>query len=155
MKTNRKMKKIILIILVSGILVGSMGGVLYYKYSFCEQKTARKIGEFFLEGLAKGDYEIEEYYYLADELKEKETLKDEYKIKEMFERTSFIYVYTLEKDIVLVTKGAVFQGISGYLITTREKMPEYYPVSLELGFDGNKIQISKISNELYKWYAGL
>lgn len=153
MKTNKKMKKIIVVILVSGILLSSIGGVLYYKYIFCEQKIAKIIGEYFLEGLAKGDYEIEEFYYLTDNLKE--TLRDEYKINEVLESTSFIYVYTLEKDIVLVTKGAVFQGISGYLSTTREKLPEYYPVSLELGFDGNKIQISKISNELYTWYAGL
>lgn len=142
------------IIFVIGILLSSIGGGLYYKFIFYNQNNAKIIGEYVLEAIDEGDYEVGEYYYLTD-MKKKAISKDEYKIIKVIENTPYVYVFVLEKDIVLIAKEAIFQGISGYLVTTREEMPEFYPVPQKLGFDGNKIQISKISNELYAWNAGL
>lgn len=124
-------------------------------------ERAEIIGNYILEGIADNSLSTETVYYLfADYNKNgKNSLlpakKDE--IKEIIDSKKFVDAYALDENSVLISEGAIFQKVTGYIVTNgKAEIGKSIEVPEEFMYDGNTVRVtSEVKENVYAFYTGV
>lgn len=124
------------------------------------QADAKIIGEYMLDNIDNGNFSVGERYYMKNENNNRSDYifleSDNAEVNQSMKNRNFIYAYVLNENSVLISEGAVFQQVSGFLITKGNiEIPTLMQVPHTLGYDGDSISIAKNIDGVYLWTAGL
>lgn len=126
-----------------------------------QAERAEIIGNYILNGIADDTLFAETMYYLNSELRYGVDYNllpvktDE--IKEIIHSKKFVYAYALNENYVLISEGAVFQQVNGYIVTNgNEEIGKHIEVPEEFNYDGNTATITaEVKENVYSFSAGL
>lgn len=125
-----------------------------------QMNNAEIIGDYILDGVANDTLLVETTYHLNSDL----SYVDAYnplpaetdEIKEIVDSKKFVDAYTLSENAVLISEGATFQQVTGYIVTNgNEEIGKYVDVPEEFMYDNNKVTVIKEKDNLYSFYGGL
>lgn len=115
-----------------------------------QRQTAEDIGLYILEGASSGQFQVGEDICLS-QLDPSEAV-----VQSALAQPSFHSIRLIEKDVVLIMGDALFQSVSGYLVTTGEReLPAQYETGLKSLDAGGRVHTGKITEHLYGWTGGL
>lgn len=124
-------------------------------------ERAEIIGNYILDGIADNSLSTETVYYLfADFNKNGENgllpaKTDE--IKEIIDSKKFIDAYALDENSVLISEGAIFQQVKGYIVTNGNvEIGKSIEVPEEFMYDGNTVSIvAEVKENVYSFSGGV
>lgn len=151
------MKKYKIIIFILFICLSGYGIKNYQnKKQDIEHNTIILLGEYLLDGVRDHRYKHEQYYVINDETQHNNIFIKSPELKKRTDELPRMIIFFLDDDTVLMSEGAIFQSIKGYLVTDDDyTLPSVLHVSSLLGCDGNRIDTEKIKDCLYRWSGGL
>lgn len=124
-------------------------------------ENAEVIGNYILDGIAYNSFSTEVVYHLNTDL----STSNDYnllpistdEIKEIIDSKKFIDAYALDENSVLISKGAIFQQVNGYIVTNGNvEIGESIEVPKEFMYDGNTVTVtSEVKENVYSFYGGL
>ncbi len=123
--------------------------------------SAEIIGNYILDGIADNTLNTETVYHLnADSSNSGEdnllpTTTDE--VNEIIDSKKFAYAYAFNENYVLISEGATFQQVNGYIVTNgNEEIGKYIEVPEEFMYDDNTVSVTaEVKENVYSFYAGL
>lgn len=126
-----------------------------------QAERAEIIGNYILDGIADDTLFAETMYYLNSEL----SYGVDYnllpattdKVNEIINSKKFAYAYAFNENYVLISEGAVFQQVNGYIVTNgKEEIGEHIKVPKEFNYDRNTATITAgVKENVYSFSAGL
>lgn len=124
-------------------------------------ERAEIIGNYILDGIADNSLSTETVYYLFEDFNKNgencllpaET--DE--IKEIIDSKKFVDAYALDENSVLISEGAIFQQVNGYIVTNgKAEIGESIEVPEEFMYDGNTVSIvAEVKENVYSFSGGV
>lgn len=131
--------------------------IVSYDYSqntvdFRSQKLTT-IGEYMFDKLHNGDFDTGIYLNKIELMEQIDNNPDAYNAVRYLD---FDDIKFWDEHTVLITEEVIFQSVRGYLITDGQKC---YPNGfLEIpgsGYDGGRIYVYEVKENIYSWSAGL
>lgn len=124
-------------------------------------ERAEIIGSYILDSIADNSFSTEVVYHLNTDLSNSNDYNllsattDE--IKGIIDSKRFVYAYTLDESSVLISEGATFQQVTGYIVTNGNvEIGESIEVPEELMYDGNTVTVtSEVKENVYSFYGGV
>ncbi|MEE0265438.1 MAG: hypothetical protein UD936_07405 [Acutalibacteraceae bacterium] len=123
--------------------------------------NAEIIGSYVLDGIADNTLNTETVYTLyagSDNSGENNLLPaTTEKVNEIINSKKFAYAYAFNENYVLISEGAVFQQVNGYIVTNgNEEIGKHIEVPEEFNYDRNTATITaEVKENLYSFSAGL
>ena len=124
-------------------------------------ERAEIIGNYILEGIADNSLSTETVYYLFEDFNkngENGLLPAETdEIKEIIDSKKFIDAYALDENSVLISEGAIFQQVNGYIVTNgKAEIGKSIEVPEEFMYDGNTVSIvAEVKENVYSFSGGV
>ncbi len=124
-------------------------------------ENAEIIGSYILDGIADNSLSIETVYYLNEDLsnngKYSLLTAETDEVKEIIDNKKFADAYAFNKDSVMICEGAIFQSVTGYIVTNENvEIGRSIEVPEEFMYDGNTISIvAEVKENVYSFRGGL
>lgn len=150
---------VVLSVLLMGFTVSNVYSIVSYDYSqntvdFKRYKLL-KVSEYMFDKLHDGEFDTNTYLKKQELLKFIEDNKDS-DVYDAVRYSDFDDIEFLDEHTVMICNGAIFQSVSGYLITDGQKnYTNSFYIIPGSGYDGSGIHIHRESDNIYYWSAGL